>query len=157
MAPTNKAVPVFKIKKKHSWKDRLIRLVERLLILAVVVGTGIWLLAASHFSPRSFFSTLGKDLRPQATFESQPKVQSKEDQLRAAINQTKVLEIGSIVKTPQGDFQVDSTGGIVVIFSQNKDFAAQVATLQTLLAKARIDNKALKKVDFRFEKIVVEY
>lgn len=153
----NRSVPVFSVKKKHAWRGNLITLVEIILIIIVVAGTIVWLLIANHFSLNSFLKNLRKSVQPQATFESKPKIQSKEDELKSLINNDNVLEISSLIKTPEGDLQITSQNGPSVNFSSKKSLQQQVSTLQTLLAKAKIDNKPLKKVDFRFSKIVVEY
>lgn len=73
------------------------------------------------------------------------------------ITSEKILEVDRIERTSENDLLLFSKNGVVVFFDDQKSLDDQVATLQTLLTKARIDNKALKKVDFRFEKIVVEY
>ena len=57
----------------------------------------------------------------------------------------------------ENDISVKAKNGPTILFSTKKSLTDQVSTLQTLLTKAKIDNKAIKKVDFRFEKIVVEY
>lgn len=157
MAKQPKSVPVFKINKKHAWRSNLLNLVEVGLIILVIAGTFVWLLVASRFSFSGVINTLSRTLKPQATFESTPKYQTAESELRAAIENEKVFEIDSITKTSEGDFSVKAKSNLTVIFSAGKSFSEQVSTLQTLLAKARIESKTLKKVDFRFAKIVVEY
>ena len=50
-----------------------------------------------------------------------------------------------------------SKTGVTIFFSKEKNFRESISTLQTLLAKAKIDNKTVKQVDFRFDKIIVKY
>ncbi len=96
-------------------------------------------------------------MRPEVKKEEKSRALSREEELENLINTEKVLDIDRVERTAENDFLLFSKNGMVVFFDEQKSFDDQVATLQTLLTKARIDNKALKKVDFRFEKIVVEY
>jgi hypothetical protein len=52
---------------------------------------------------------------------------------------------------------VQTRQGTVLFISSEKSLDDQVRTLQTLLAKARIDKRELAIVDFRFDKLVVSY
>lgn len=150
-------VKVFTVKKKHAWRDQFLRYIGLGLILLVVVGTVFWLLFAANFSFEEFFSKAIAKLKPEIKNQVTTKVLTKEEQLKETIVQDKVFEIEALSTTAEGDYLVKAKDGLQVFFSSTKNFADQVRTLQTLLTKARIDNKALKKVDFRFEKIVVEY
>ncbi len=49
------------------------------------------------------------------------------------------------------------SGNIQVALSLDKDILRQVASLQLILEKAKIDSKRIKRVDLRFNKPVVEY
>ncbi len=152
----NPSASVFQVQKKHSWRGSLIRLLEVLLIIIVLLGTGIWYLNQSHFSVSKFINSTQESLKPKV--ETQKKVEQKtpQDELKTEIEKSKVFEIESI-KEVTGGFEVKAKNGPTVVFSKEKDFAETIRTLQTLLAKAKIDNKSVRQVDFRFEKIVVQY
>lgn len=45
---------------------------------------------------------------------------------------------------------------LVVIFSENKDLDLQVNSLQQVLARAKIDESKISKIDLRFDKPVIE-
>lgn len=47
-------------------------------------------------------------------------------------------------------------GDLVVIFSKNKDLNLQVNSLQQVLARAKIDESKISKIDLRFDKPVIE-
>lgn len=158
MAIVNKDTSqTFSVKKKYAWRDKFVRLVGSVLVTLVFLGTVLWLLSAANFSWNKFFSNIVENFRPVVRTTEQPKVLSKEEELEKMITSEKILEVDRIERTSENDLLLFSKNGVVVFFDDQKSLDDQVATLQTLLTKARIDNKALKKVDFRFEKIVVEY
>lgn len=150
------SVPVFQVKKKHSWRANLIRLLEVLLITVVLIGTLIWYLLQSHFSLSNFLHSAQQTLIPKIDQKTQVKQQLAQDQLKQSIQDSRVFEIDTINDVQDG-FEVKAKSGLVVVFSKEKDFGETISTLQTLLAKAKIDNKTIKHVDFRFDKIIVEY
>ncbi|HSX57650.1 MAG TPA: hypothetical protein VLE47_00065 [Candidatus Saccharimonadales bacterium] len=150
--------PVFSVNKKHAWRDTASKIVGLILIALVILGTLFWLLFSTHFSFSNSFKGVLANLSPKiATTETKKKVESEQDKLRVLLQKAKLFEIESITKTDEGDFLVKGKDNLVVYFSSDKDLASQVTTLQSLLTKARIENKAFKKVDFRFEKTVVQY
>ncbi len=149
--------PIFKVKKKHAWRDRFIRGIEICALVLVILGTIVWLLFSSKFSLTDFVKNLGNSLKPKIASESARKNLSEVDQIKKLLEGKKLFDINSIEKTKEGDFQVNSMKGETFIFSNEKNLEEQVSTLQTLLAKAKIEGKSLKKVDFRFSKVVVEY
>lgn len=157
MADENpKAVPIFEVKKKHSWKTSLIHYLEISLVIIVVLGTLVWVIVSFHFSFGNIFNNTFSFFRPKISTETVTGKQSSEAEIYQLFAEQKLFKIVSVNKTEQGDFQVTSDTGVVVFFAANKDLSEQVATLQTLLTKAKIDNKPIKKVDFRFEKIIIE-
>ena len=142
--------------KTHEKKKRIRLAVEFLLISSVLVGTILGLIRFGEFS---FGDTAAKlrsvvslrmpvlEVTGEATFE---------EKIKKLIDK-KVLEIASIEKTSEGNFKIRSHAEVVVIIAANKDLEIQAKTLQTLLAKAKIDNEQVALVDFRFDKLVVRY
>ena len=57
----------------------------------------------------------------------------------------------------QEAIEVRASGDLVILFSRQKDLPTQIRSLQTILQKYRIEGKALKQVDLRFEQPVVRY
>lgn len=45
----------------------------------------------------------------------------------------------------------------LILFSRQKEIGEQTRSLQTVLQKYKIEGKMLKKIDLRFDKVVVEY
>lgn len=157
MANAGKSAPIFKIKKKNLWRDKALRFVGLFLIGLVIFGTFIWLSNLTNFSLSTFFQNIGNRIRPEIKQEEKIEELTMEEELKNLINQEKIVEIESVSKTAEKDILLKTRQGLVIIFSAKKSLTDQVTTLQTLLTKAKIENKALKKVDFRFEKIIVEY
>lgn len=62
-----------------------------------------------------------------------------------------------VVVSPQGQIFANLEEEILAIFSDKKDPSFQVATLQLILARARIEGKIPQRVDLRFDKPVVIY
>lgn len=153
---TPRSTAVFEVKKKHSWRGRLLKVFEIALIAIVLFGTVVWLLIQSHFSVNNFVRQISEKLRPEVSTPNTRELKSAKDALRKSIESQKAFEIETISEVTEG-YEVRLKHNAIVIFSNLKDFGQQVTTLQTLLAKAKIDNKTIKKVDFRFEKIVVQY
>ncbi len=153
---SNKSVPVFQVKKKHSWRGRLVRLLEVLLIVLVLFGTLVWYLMQSHFCFNNFFVSVSERLSIKVEQPKGKKEQTDQEKLKSTIVESKVFEIESI-KNAQEGFEVKSKTGLTVFFSKEKNFDESIRTLQTLLAKAKIDNKTVKQIDFRFDKIIVKY
>jgi len=149
--------PVFKVQKKHAWRDKFIRIIEIGLVVVVISGTVVWLLLSSNFSFEKLFKTFGNSVKPKITSNSATRKLSDEEKLKQLFSERKLIDVSSFEKTKEGDFQVSSKSGEVFIFSHEKNLDEQVSTLQTLFAKAKIEGKSLKKVDFRFSKIVVEF
>jgi hypothetical protein len=48
-------------------------------------------------------------------------------------------------------------GGTTILFPRGGDLKFQVASLQFIISRSKIDGRLLKKVDLRFEKPVVVY
>lgn len=151
------SVPLFSVKKQHAWRDQLVRFIGLGLIGIVLLGTAFWLLLAANFSAEKFLGGVVQKLKPEVKQEPREKPKTKIEELKQLLEEDNLVEISSQANTPEGDILITTKGGQVLIFAVSKSLMDQVRTLQTLLTKAKIDNKALKKVDFRFEKTVVEY
>jgi len=61
------------------------------------------------------------------------------------------------VKVQESEIAVSLKEGPPVLLDPDKDLEGQVATLAKLLRKYKIEGIALKKINFLFEKVVVEY
>lgn len=55
------------------------------------------------------------------------------------------------------DLEASISGGIIVLFTTQKDFKDQIASLQLMIERFKIEGKLPKKVDLRFEKTVVTF
>ena len=142
---------------KTHRRKRLIRVViEVSVIVAVLLGTILSLVRFSNFS----FEKAGEKLLNTVSLREPTYKTSKETTFEEKIEQLidgKILDIVSIEETKEGNFEIKSKEGVVVVVSGNKDLDFQARTLQTLLAKAKIDKRQVVLVDFRFDKLVVRY
>ena len=154
---TGEIAPVFQVKKKFYVKNRLLGIFQLVLILVVIGGTGIWLLLNSRFSFGSFFDSVLKKIEPEFVVQQKNTSQTPSQQLRSLLSEDNLVTVTSITATTEGDLQVQSKEVPLLIFSKDKNLADQVRALQTILAQAKISNRNLKKVDFRFDKVIVEY
>lgn len=50
-----------------------------------------------------------------------------------------------------------SISGVLVSFSSQKDFLAQVRALQLVLPKVKMDGSRISQIDLRFDKVVIKY
>jgi len=151
----SKPVPLFSVNKKHSSKERLFRFFEFVLILVVILGTVSWLVFNSRAAIGNYFSGVFGDIKPQVASQKVNTTQTPEEELSGLLKG--IVQVETVTKTSDNFLEVKTKEGVFLIFSQEKNLADQVRTLQTVMAKAKIDKRSLKKVDFRFEKIVVEY
>lgn len=60
-------------------------------------------------------------------------------------------------RSNQGEVYVVIKNGPVVIFSTNKNLEWQITSLQDIITRLTIENKKPKKIDFTFEKTIVNF
>lgn len=70
---------------------------------------------------------------------------------------TEGLEITLLRQGADKNLNLNLLGGLLVQFNSNKPVAEQVTILQLLIEKYRMEGRALKRVDLRFQDPVVEY
>ena len=127
---------IFSAPKTHNNKRKAIFLVEILVIILLITGTIISFVALDEFAPSDYFkkfTNLALLKRPSQKKEEK----SFEEKIREAIDK-KILDVTAIEKSNEG-------------------LGFQARTLQTVLSKAKIENRVASLVDFRFDKIVVQY
>jgi molybdopterin-binding protein len=155
MIVANNPTKVFTPQKPHSSAKKILLFIEILSLVLVATGTFIFFFRQSDFS----FQNMWRRVLAAATLKKQnlshPGL-SFEGQVRDAID-GKVLSIVSIESQGGGFVTIRSKEGVEVIFSSSKDLNFQVSTLQTLLSKAKIEQRVVLLVDFRFDKLVVRY
>ncbi len=70
--------------------------------------------------------------------------------------QTAGFEVYSV--NPLGNsIEVSMAGNLNVIFSKEKDYTGQIASLQFILERSKIEGKIPSKIDLRFSKPVLTY
>ncbi len=63
----------------------------------------------------------------------------------------------SLETTKDLNFKVILSEGGEVIIDRDKDIASQLSSLQLIIAQLKIEGKALKRLDFRFEKPIIVF
>ncbi len=151
----NKDAPgVFVPEKKHNKKRKTLLIVEISLLVLVLLGTTAFFLKESGFS----FSSLGSRLSKAFSLQSPPAKKTSSTFTQTAKDEIdkKILNIVDI-SVGEGFVDIKTKEGVEIFLDVKKDLDDQVETLQTLLSKAKIDKREIVFVDFRFEKLVVQY
>ncbi|MCL5411134.1 MAG: hypothetical protein M1150_00080 [Patescibacteria group bacterium] len=150
---------IFSISKPNKHKRLRFKLIINGLVIVLlftisVVGVNIFRPTLPKVSLDFITQRLVSSL-PKNTIAEVKKEKSFEEQIAEQLNpdlfkmkETKAVEAG---------VEFDSAEGMQAIFSKQKDPTEQVTSLQTVLSRARIDGRKVKKIDFRFDKLVVEY
>ncbi len=146
----------FQVTQIHKPKANLLRLFEILIILAVMGGTIFLFFNHRQVSWQGIVSSFQSLLTPKQATSSSKKEISFEDRLLSDLAKNS-FKVKSYSLTQESNYLIVIDQGTKIYFDSKKDSASQVRTLQTLVAKARIEDRQLRRVDFRFEKPVVEY
>ncbi|HSD99030.1 MAG TPA: hypothetical protein VLB73_05075 [Patescibacteria group bacterium] len=77
-------------------------------------------------------------------------------QVQAACNKTN-LRCTNAVELPDGSIEVTVGDTTTVFLSPQKNIEKQLASLQQVASQLTIKGKTLKKVDFRFDQIIVSF
>jgi hypothetical protein len=157
LRPRTKPAPrLFSAPRIHAPKTRTLRLIEGLVLISVLTGTIVSFLNSRNFSLTAFLEQLPRILTPRQASESgRPKDASFEEKILFELQKIS-LSVEETSKTAEGNLLVITKDNTKVYFASDKDPSSQVRTLQTVLAKARIESKKIRRVDFRFENLVVE-
>ena len=146
---------VFTPPRTHSLTKKILLLIEISSLVLVTAGTVIFFFRPADFSVQDMW----KRMLASVTLKKQESARqgaSFEGQVREAID-GKVLNIVSVESRKEGFIIIKSKEGVEVILSTSKDLNFQVRALQTLLSKAKIEQRVVLLVDFRFDKLVVRY
>ena len=151
-----KARGVFTTPKIHTKKRRLRLAIEILLISLVVIGTVFSALKFREFP----LAKLTKSLKNAVTLKEETKPKTDQTSVEAQIKELidkKILTVTSIEKSGEKFAIIKSKENTSVIISTEKNLESQAKTLQTVLSKAKIEEKEISVVDFRFDKLIVRY
>ncbi len=80
---------------------------------------------------------------------------TEEEKLKNLL-QASGLEIEAI-KSLDESFEATLSGNLLVLFSKEKEYSNQVASLQFILSRSKIEGKIPQKIDLRFDKPVLTY
>lgn len=139
----------------HPKVNRKKFLVQKIIlgVVALILVVGSLFPVLKSFSLKNFLdSTVNSFSIKKSETKSVPATFL--DQVNSALeNKFKTTSI----EPDQDGAKVELGNGTEVWFSEEKDLNEQIRSLQTLFSKATIENKQLKKVDFRFSKVIIEY
>ncbi len=145
------------LKKPNTKAKKILLLVEILLILMVIAGTAFSLIKFLNFSPTEYFQDNIYKVAPKSPIPiPQTRVKDKEDEIIEALPE-ELFTLKSIESNTQDELRIISKQGTLAIFSLGKNVDSQLSTLQSLLTKAKMNKKKVKKIDLRFDKVVIVY
>jgi len=139
-----------------SKKKRFMFALEVILILIVVVGSVVSLLNLKNIS----FSEVAIKVKGIISIQKQDQDEKKDISLEEKIDRNFADVIPDIVSidTAKKDFSTIKTHDkTTVIISNLYSLEEQAETLQNILSKAKIEERSVYLVDFRFDKLVVRY
>lgn len=140
--PTEKLLPK---SRKFAGKKKLF--LPLLLIFLFVV---VFVFGVSQKGDLSFKLQLG----PRSMIEPLPPT-TREEKLRISL-----ANIGLSVESlnfEEEKITASVSGGLTIFFLPSKDLSRQVASLQFILSRAKIEGKNPKRIDLRFENPILEF
>lgn len=144
------------IPKMHKKKRRWRLIIEFLFIGVVVVGSLVTFLQFKDISYERTFENFRGVLSIQRETPLAKPGASTEEKIKD-IYDKKILKITSIDSSNEEYITIKSQERTTVVLATSQDLEEQAKTLQSVLAKAKIEGKSVLLVDFRFEKLVVRY
>lgn len=146
----------FSTNRVNKKKSSLLNLLVGMLLLLVLVGTLAPLILQWGFSARNLIDNFTVNIAPQKIEALTPIAPSFKEQISSKID-PETFTIAEVREVDDFTLAVTSQNNIVALFSSQSDVESQISSLQTILAKSRIESKQVKKIDLRFNKTVVEY
>lgn len=136
--------------KKHS-KKRTSRIIRKKRVAIIILFLGLLLSSISLISSY-YYTNYSKE--PPVNPVSKKKLYSEEDLKRML--RDKNIQFAKVSYGDDLSFYIDLRDGGQAIFSFNKGLESQISSLQLILSRLTIEGKRLKKLDFRFDKPVIE-
>lgn len=150
-------VKKIEFEKPNTQGRRKVLVLEIALILLVLGGTAFGLIRVLEFSPEKFLQDTLDNFapRPQVVVERK----AEEDKAFLIIDSLpkELFTLDKETARSSEHLVLVSKQGTTAVFSLTKNIESQLNTLQNLLTAAKINKRKVKKVDFRFEKLVVTY
>jgi hypothetical protein len=146
---------VFSPKRSQIPKLTALKTVEIVLILVVLVGTIAVFSSIGKTFKNISFGKIGNLFAPQVPVETNTQEDTTGNLKKKLENES--ISVKEIKQLSSGDFVVVTQNEIILEISGEKDLDIQVRALQNILAKAKIEERGIKRIDFRFEKVIVEY
>ena len=136
---------------KKNFRKRTNRILRKKRVAIIILFLGL-LLSATSLVLSYFYTNYSKE--PPANPVSKEKLYSERD-LKNMLKD-KNIQYAKITYGNDLSFYIDLRDGGQVIISLNKGLENQISSLQLILSRLTIEGKRLKKLDFRFDKPVIE-
>lgn len=148
---------VYELEKPNTRARKILLFFEIVLVLAVLAGIGFGVNQVLNFSPRDFISeNLVKLVPIMPQTETVEKIEGEAERIIKSLPE-EIFALQEEKSRTVDELSILSKQGTLAIFSLKKDVQFQLDTLQNLLTKAKINKKTIKKIDLRFDKVVVVY
>src|SRR3990167_9244680 len=146
---------VFSPKKSQRPKLTALKIVEIVLTLVVLIGTIVVFSSIGKTFKNISFGKIRNLFAPQVPVAINTQEDTTSNLKKKLENES--ISVKEIKQLSSGDFAVVIQNEIILEISGEKDLDIQVRALQNILAKAKIEEREIKRIDFRFEKVIVEY
>lgn len=137
--------------KKHKILSFIFRVIQIILLIVTFFAVGILVFKIWQYSPvllRKFNLVFNNTLiKPVGQQDSLTK-------LNVMLSQAN-LPVFNLQKQDESSAIASLSGDIQVTFSLTKDLSNQVATLQVILARFRIEGRKVNRIDLRYNNVVV--
>ena len=142
---------IFTSEKKVTKRNFILRILEILIVIVILMG-----IVFTYASKEGFIVFLGSALKeivsPKIPVSSEEKT-PKEKILSSISANLSLKEI----RDNQTSLEIITLEDTKIIFSTEKDISNQINSLQTISEQAKIEGKKIKKIDLRYDKIIIEY
>lgn len=133
-----------KLTRKKSKKLLKIKIVA-IIIVILVICIGIVAVYLSFFVEKPLFvSPIASDQRTERT------------RIEEALKREKINYV-SISAQKDHSYLIKASEGGEIIFSSKKDILKQISSLQLILKRLKIEGKTFRRLDFRYERVVIAF
>lgn len=134
-------------------KGRKSKKILKLLLLVISLGVVSTILSIGYFYLKKVEILQNTPIKAQGTFVASPTL----DEYKKALDDKGILYDKLEFLDDESGLKAQIKDGPMVYFATSKDLAYQISSLQSILSHPTIDTKKPKRIDFRFEKIVVNF
>lgn len=140
---------MFKINKLERKKRKIAKKIILFIILLIFLFSLFFLLL--RFNKASFVSPIPRGI---FTFnkDTNPKLKTVKDLLKKTN-----IEYLSLISLDSSSFLLILKNNEEVILSSKKELSQQISSLQLIITRSTIEDKHIRRLDFRFDRPVIKY